>query len=133
MSGISLVTTVLSLVYYKLFDENEPCELRHPVYSNNPYIGRVDANVIPPPHGVFPLVKCICDKEGKGYGLDWDNDDAFSTVLFKTISSPKPFDLEGSLQLLNDERPGSTPEEPVILKVGYEGMSNSRCLLIASF
>ena len=113
-----------------MFDENGPLNVRDPIYSNNPYIGRVDANGIPPPHIVSSLVKRICAKEGKGFGTqaDWDNGDSFSTELFKTMSSPKAYDLREPLPLLNLDRPGSRPQEPLVLKVVYTGMLKYRYL-----
>jgi hypothetical protein len=110
------------LVYYKLFDENGPLNVRNPIYSNNPYIGQLDANDIPPPHTVSSLVERICAKEEKGFGIDWENDDAFSTVLFKTVSSPEPYKLQEPISLLCPDRPGSSPHDPLVLKVGYKGM-----------
>src|ERR1700733_11874695 len=62
---------ILLLVYYKIFDENEPSKVREPIYFNNPYIGRVNANDIPPPHTVSSLVGAICAKEGGGLGIAW--------------------------------------------------------------
>lgn len=118
----------LLLVYYKLFDEKRQSEVRHPIYSNNPYIGRVDANVIPPPHNAASLVQCICAKEGKGFGIDYENGDAYSTELYKTISSPVALILSEPLPLLSAERPGSKPQEPMVLKVAYEGMLKSTYL-----
>jgi hypothetical protein len=109
-------------VYYKLFDEEELCKIRHPIYANNPYIGQVDATLITPPHTVSTLVERICKKENKGFGIDWDSEDAFSTILFKSITSPTQYALEDPLSLLGEDRPGSTPQNPVILKVGYKGM-----------
>jgi len=120
-----------SLVYYKIFDiDNDglPCESRQPIYPANPFIGRIDTSLIPPPHTVSSLVERICKKEGRGFGCDWDNNDAFSTVLFKTISSPEPFKLHDSFPLLSNDRPGSSPLEPVILNVGYKGMFSSSYL-----
>jgi hypothetical protein len=107
-----------------MFDENGPLKVRDPISSNNPYIGRVDANVIPPPHNVNSLVKCICTKEEKGFGIDWENEEAYSTELFKNISSPRAFDLrlDEPLSLLSADRPGSSQQDPVVLKVGYKGM-----------
>jgi len=110
------------LVYYKIFDEGELSKVREPIYINNPYIGRVNANDIPPPHIVSSLVGVICAKEERGFGIDWDNGDVFSTVLFEKISSPKAFGLQEPLSLLGADRPGSRPEDPLVLKVGYKGM-----------
>jgi hypothetical protein len=109
-------------VYYKLFNEEELSKIRHPIYRNNPYIGRIDTTLIPPPHTVAALVERICKKEGKGFGIDWENDDAFSTVLFESITSRTQYGLDDSISLLGKDRPGSDPQNPVILKVGYKGM-----------
>ena len=103
---------------------------KQPIYSNNPYIGQVDASLIPPPHNVLALIKCICDQEGRGVGLDWDHDDAWGTVLFKSISSPKQYNFTDPLPLLSPDRPGSDPLEPLVLKVSYAGMSNFKHLLL---
>jgi hypothetical protein len=105
-----------------MFDEEGPLKVRNTIYPNNPYIGRVDANDIPPPHTVSSLVERICAREEKGFGIDWDNDDAYLTELFETISSPKAFNLQEPLSLLSTDRPGSRPQDPLILKVGYKGM-----------
>lgn len=88
-----------------------------PFTQTTPYIGQIDTNLIPPPHTVDTLVKRICKKENKGFGIDWDTEDAFSTILFKEITSPTPYALEDFLSLLGEDRPGSNP---VILKVGYK-------------
>ena len=109
------------LVYYKLFDEGELSQVRNPVSSDNPYIGRVDTSRIPPPHTVISLVERICKQEGKGFGFDWDKNDAFETILFRTISAPEAFRLQDTLELLSEQRPGSSPLEPVILKTAYHG------------
>ncbi len=75
----------LLLVYYKVFDEKGPSKVRDPIYFNNPYIGRVDANDIPPPHNASSLVGVICAKEKRGFGFDEDGN-AYSTELFEKTS-----------------------------------------------
>jgi len=109
-------------IYYKLFDEKGPLNIRDPICSNNPYIGRVDVNDIPPPHIVSSLVEHICAKEKRGFGIDWENSDAYSTTLFETISGPKAFDLRESVSLLSTDRLGSSPQNPLVLKVVYIDM-----------
>ncbi|KAN0109671.1 hypothetical protein V8E52_009108 [Russula decolorans] len=89
-------------IYYKLFDEKGPLNIRDPICSNNPYIGRVD--------------------EKRGFGIDWENSDAYSTTLFETISGPKAFDLRESVSLLSTDRLGSSPQNPLVLKVVYIDM-----------
>jgi hypothetical protein len=115
-----------------MFDEEGPLKVQNAIYSNNPYIGRVDANDIPPPHTVSSLVERMCAEEERGFGTvtDWKNNKAYeySTELFETISSPKAFDLQKPLSLLSTDRPGSRPQDPLILKVGYQGMLKYRYL-----
>lgn len=117
----------LPLVYYKIYDiDSKKWEnSRVPAVSNIPSIGRVDATKISPPHTVFALVEMICDQEGRGVGIDWDYEDAYTTILFKNITSPTQYDLNGAISLLGDERPGKTQQDPMILKVGYKGEYNT--------
>ena len=106
-----------------MFNENGPLKVRNPAYYNNAYIGQVDANNVPPPHIVLSLVQHICANEGKRSGItqaDLDNGDTFSTELFRTISNPKAYDLRDPLSLLNPDRPGSRPNEPLVLKIVYQ-------------
>jgi hypothetical protein len=115
-------------VYYQVFDEDydKMLETRHPIYPNSPYIGRCDVTRIPLPHRVGSLVKSICNREGQPYGMDFDRDEGHSTILYPSISSPNSskFNLRDDLDLLSELRPGSTPEEPVLLRVRCDGTSN---------
>jgi len=77
----------------------------------NPYIGRVDATKIPPPHSTFSLIFSILQKETPGVTY-------LKTVhpeIYRTLSSAEPCALT-SLSLVSDDRPGSTPQNPVIMK-----------------
>jgi hypothetical protein len=109
-------------VYYKLYDDDKkqmtPCRTAN---TEGPFVGRVDTCQIPTPHTLGALAKNICEKENRTYGLDWDNDNAGGSMLFKAVNSSEAYDLNGSADLLGAERPGSTPQEPVLLKVWYEG------------
>jgi hypothetical protein len=104
-----------------MFDEHELHKTNHPIYLNNPYVGRVDTNLIAPPHSAASLAQYICQREGKELDIDWGSGDAYMAELFETISSPKPIALNEYLPLLSHE---TSPLEPVILKVAYKGMSN---------
>ncbi|KAJ7754098.1 hypothetical protein B0H16DRAFT_756651 [Mycena metata] len=88
-------------------------------YANDPCIGRVDVSQIRAPHTVKALVEHICKREKRRMGLDFDHDDAFGTVLFKGVTTAKSYELEDSIGLLENDRPGLTPENPVILSVWY--------------
>jgi hypothetical protein len=113
--------SILLLVYYKIFDEKGPSKVRDPIYFNNPYIGRVDANDIPPPHNTSSLVGLICAKERRGFGFD-EYGNAYSTELFEKTSSPTAFNPQETLSVLSTDRPGSRPEDPLVLKVASKGM-----------
>ncbi|KAJ7794525.1 hypothetical protein B0H14DRAFT_2922849 [Mycena olivaceomarginata] len=108
-------------IYYKLYNDDKkemiPCKFGHP---NDPCIGRVDACEILTPHTVNALVGHICEQEDRPKGFDWDNDGAYGTMLLRTVKSPKAYNLEDTVDLLGADRPGSTPQEPVLLKVWYE-------------
>lgn len=99
-----------------MFDEKGSLPLRAPIYSNNSYIGRVNANDIPPPHNASSLATRICYTEGRVFSLDENGWKGYVTELFKTISSPEPLNLGERLSLLSDTRPGSKPQEPVVVK-----------------
>jgi hypothetical protein len=99
-----------------MFDDKGPLKVRDPVDSNNPYIGRIDANDVPPPRDVSSLAARICHMEGRAFGKDDIGWQTYSTELFKTISSPEAFDLAEHLSLLSADRPGSGPQDPVIVK-----------------
>ncbi|KAF7340555.1 hypothetical protein MSAN_02127000 [Mycena sanguinolenta] len=108
-------------IYYKVYDEKkEMLPLRSPVETGTPYLGRVDACQIPTPHMIGSLAKEISNQENRPIGIDWDHDSAYGTMLLKTFDSPMAYDLEDAVDLLAADRPGSTPQEPVLLKVWYE-------------
>ena len=107
---------ILLLVYYRMFDENGPLRVNAPIYTNNSYIGRVDANDIPPPHNVSSLAGRICYMEGRVFSLDENGWKGYVTEVFKTISSPEALNLGERLSLLSADRPGSRPQEPVVVK-----------------
>ncbi|KAJ7212472.1 hypothetical protein B0H12DRAFT_1242402 [Mycena haematopus] len=109
-------------IYYKVYNEDkkEMVSLRSPVESDNPYLGRVDTCQIPTPHTIGGLAAHICKQENRPIGFDWDHDDAHGTMLLRTADSPRAYDLGDKVDLLGAERPGATPQEPVLLKVWYE-------------
>ncbi|KAJ7312674.1 hypothetical protein DFH08DRAFT_973209 [Mycena albidolilacea] len=108
-------------IYYKLYDDNMrkmiPCKVGH---ANDPCIGRIDACQIPTPYTIGALAEHICSEEGRPIGLHWDHDAAYGTMLLRTVNSAKDYALDDKVDLLGADRPGSTPEEPVLLKVWYE-------------
>ncbi|KAJ6452457.1 hypothetical protein C8R45DRAFT_1040700 [Mycena sanguinolenta] len=112
-------------IYYKVYDDDkkEMLPLRSPVETGNPYLGRVDTCQIPTPHTICSLARQISDQENRPIGIDWDHDEAYGTMLLRTFDSPTAYapDDTQAVDLLAADRPGSTPQEPVLLKVWHEG------------
>ncbi|KAJ7111004.1 hypothetical protein C8R44DRAFT_883448 [Mycena epipterygia] len=110
-------------IYYKLYDDDKkemiPCQRR---IATDPCIGRVDAWQIPAPYTINELVGRICKQENRPCGLDWDNDHAHGSMLLRTVNSSEAYNLSDTVDLLGAEHPGSTPQEPVLLKLWYEDL-----------
>ncbi|KAF8185775.1 hypothetical protein K438DRAFT_1836283 [Mycena galopus ATCC 62051] len=110
-------------IYYKLYDDDKkqiiPCRTAN---TEDLCLGRVDTCQIPAPHTLSALVKRICEQENRTYGFDWDHDNAGGTVLFKAVNSAEAYNLKDNVDLLGVERPGSRPQEPVLLKVWHEDL-----------
>lgn len=110
-------------VQYKMYNDDQKAmvALKSPADTKDPLLGRVDTSQIPLPHTAMKLAEYICAEEGRPFGLDFDTDDAHGALVFGTMSSPEAFRLEDAVDLLSDKRPGRTSEQPVLLKVWYEG------------
>ena len=116
---------ILLLVYYRLFNEDGPLKVQNTIHSAYPYIGRLDANNVPPPHTTSSLAKCICTEEGKRVEflengvlrVYWNGGLAYTADLFKTLSSPMPYPIMLPLSLFTHEYPGMNPQDPLVLKV----------------
>ncbi|KAF8185751.1 hypothetical protein K438DRAFT_1936875 [Mycena galopus ATCC 62051] len=110
-------------IYYKLYDDDEKqIILCRTANAEDLCLGRVDTCQIPAPHTLSALVKRICEQENRTYGFDWDHDDAGGTMLFKAVNSAEAYNLKDNVDLLGVERPGSRPQEPVLLKVWHEDL-----------
>ncbi|KAJ7513214.1 hypothetical protein B0H11DRAFT_2213740 [Mycena galericulata] len=105
-------------VYYKVYDDDKKQMIRSAVgYAGDPFLGRVDTCQIPTPHTIGALAQHISKQENRPSGLDWDHDDAHGAMLLRTVDSPNVYKLGDAIDLLGADRPGSTPQEPVFLKV----------------
>jgi len=107
-------------IYYRLFDADGPMNTRHIIYTNNPSIGRIEAAFIPPPHNAFTLKRLIAGREGHWDPEPLPLEGATILTLYKTISSGSPLEGGEHLDLLSDQRLGSTPKEPVVLTIVVE-------------
>ncbi|KAJ7454354.1 hypothetical protein B0H11DRAFT_1926561 [Mycena galericulata] len=105
-------------IYYKVYDDDKKQMMRSAVgYAGDPFLGCVDTCQIPTPHTIGAIAQHICKQENRPSGLDWDHDDAHGAMLLRTVDSPNAYKLGDAIDLLGADCPGSTPQEPVFLKV----------------
>jgi hypothetical protein len=104
-----------------------PCRTAN---AHDPCVGRVDAWQVPAPYRINELVARICKQENRPIGLDFDSDDAYMTMLLRTVNSAEAYSLSDTVDLMGADRPGSTPREPLLLKVWYEGESEERAAAV---
>lgn len=114
-------------VHYKIYDDDkkETRKSRYPVtYADDPCIGRVNVATIPGEHTVGALIVAICKREQLRLTFELDEHEwNYGTILFKSADTPLAYRRDGSekIDLASDQRPGSTPQEPVILKIWFQG------------
>jgi hypothetical protein len=104
-------------IYYRLYTEDESIPSANPIYSNDPSLGRISANVVTPPHTAINLKRCL---------LALENIDAsISTSLFITASTQEPLDDKARVLILKSPGPGCTPNEPMALVAKVFGADRS--------
>ncbi|KAJ7159007.1 hypothetical protein C8R43DRAFT_357718 [Mycena crocata] len=110
-------------IYYKIYDDDKH-EIRkslHPVpQADDPCLGRVNVPEIPIPHTARALVKAICERERLRLSFTNAPDWIHGTTLFKSADTPLAYHENEEVDLLSDQRPGATLQEPVILKVWFQ-------------
>ena len=94
-------------VYYRTYAEDGAIPSKNPVYSDDPYLGRIPATRITPPHTAINLKKCLSGAE--------DIDINITTSLFNSASSQTPMEDGGRVSILAYPGPGCTPHEPMAL------------------
>jgi hypothetical protein len=94
-------------VYYRVYTEDEAVPCTQPFDPSNPYLGRIDANLVPPPHTVASIKRSLSRVEKIA--------DHTRTRLFTLTSTTRPLDNEEHLAILAGTGPGSTPRQPLAL------------------
>jgi hypothetical protein len=89
-------------VYYQVYKNNTAVKSKQPAHLD-PYVGRINIDLVSPPHTAKSIVRCISRNE------ELDN---MESRLFTNISSESPIG-EGHVSILTGDRPGSTPEDPM--------------------
>jgi hypothetical protein len=109
----------LLTVYYRLYAEDGEIPTMNPVYSDDPYLGRISATLVAPPHTAGSLRRCLSSVENIGAGVQ--------TSLFVATSSGSPMGDSDRMSILVQSGPGYIANEPVALVV-----SSSRATPLAS-
>ena len=95
------------LVYYQVYAEDGTIPSVNPIYTDDPYLGRVAAELVTPPHTVNTLKHCLSGIE--------DINENMPTSLFISTSSQTPMDNGGCVSILTYPGPCCTPNEPMAL------------------
>ena len=109
-SILSFLPTRLLGVYYRVFLLDSAHRTLHPATPDDPFLGRVLATSIAPPHNVDSLQRCLAKHEGI-------NELGHSLSLFLTGSSHKPMKNTRKIDISNCTGAGSTPQEALALIV----------------
>ena len=96
------------LVYYRIYAEDGAIRSKTPAAPGDPFIGRIKARSVPPPHTAKTVKRCIAKME--------NIKDRTSTSLFISPYSQSPMaDADKVTGILNRTGPGSTPQDPLAL------------------
>ena len=94
-------------VYYRVYAEDGAIPTFRPVYSDDPYLGRIKATMVALPHTARSLRRCLSSIE--------HIDPNAPTRLFIAASSQTPMQDAGRVSILANPGPGCTPNEPMVL------------------
>ena len=95
------------LVYYRIYAEDGAILSKTPAVPGNPFLGRIKARSVPPPHTVQNVKRSIVKVE--------DIEHCTITSLFLTPHSQSPMSDTDEVTILNRTGPGSTSQEPLAL------------------
>ena len=104
---VDLFQDNIVLVYYRIYTKDGGIPSVNAVYSDDPYLGRILAHTVAPPHTAISLKLCLSNVENIPYNT--------LTGLFRTVSSEAPMDDTNHLSILAEPGPGCTPDDPVAL------------------
>lgn len=93
------------VVYYRLYAEDGEVRCKSAKLTK-PYLGRINVDLVVPPHTVASLKRCITAVEGSNGFLE--------SHLYVDLDSLSPMD-EGPISILTGDCPGCTSEKPMAL------------------
>jgi hypothetical protein len=106
LSTSSFLFAQLLAVYYRVFFEEGAVPTLHPATPDDPFLGRILATSIAPPHNVASIKSGLATHERMNYGRD--------SIRFFTGS---PMDDTMLIDILKRTGAGSTPENAVAVIV----------------
>ena len=95
------------LVYYRIYAEDGAIPSKTPGDPGDPFLGRIDAISVPPPHTIKAIKHSIAKVE--------NIKNRANTSLFVTPYSQSPMHDADKVRVLNNSGIGSTPQEPLAL------------------
>ena len=104
-------------VYYRIYAEDGAIPSKTPVTPDDPFLGRIDAISVPPPHTTKAVKHSIAKVE--------NIKNRASTSLFVTSYNQSPMGDDEKVTVLNDTGLGSTPQEPLALVAKMSGSERS--------
>jgi hypothetical protein len=99
-------------LYYRVYTQDGAVQSKHPVYSNDASLGRINANWVAPPHTAASIKRHLSKEEQIA--------DHTCTSLFNNISSPSALADGDIVLILTGTGPGSSPGDPLALVVNPE-------------
>ena len=91
-------------MFYRIYKDDGAVLSKQAANPNDPSVGRISVNSVPPPHTAVSIMRCISKTE--------QLDSSKPSQLFVNISSESPIG-EGRVSILTSNRPGSTLEDPM--------------------
>jgi hypothetical protein len=101
---LSLTSRLLGEVYYLLYYDGHEMPSKVAIDPEEPYLGRIRADSVPPPHSPASIKRCISRVER--------NPELADAKLFADISSKTPLQ-EGHIPILRTDCPGLSPNKPM--------------------
>ena len=92
-------------MYYRAYNDCAAVLSKWPAGSEDPTVGRISVDCIPPPHTAASIMRCLAKNEEFEHSKE--------SQLFINISSEFPIG-EGHVSILSSNRPGYTPEDPIV-------------------
>lgn len=103
----SSLESSLFVVYYRIYTEEGNLGLTNAFSASDPYLGRIGATLVPPPHVASSVKRCLAKLEN----IDIHTD----TSLFLTPSSEHSMEDSAQVAVLKPGGPGSNSQEPLVL------------------